>query len=173
MNPCRNWKDRLLDHTLGALPPSAVKEVEAHLEKCSACAAAMVELRHRGRQLDSVLAGWVAGAEPPPDFRPRVLSVVETRRGLSLTPPAWAGALAAVVVVFLGGALLQRMGDAGAGSTLGPTPSLSTWRSPTETLLHSPDGEFLRSAPRLGESYYPLAPAPAAAGSKHGGNNES
>jgi len=172
MNPCRNWKDRLLDHALGALPAPAAKEVEAHIGKCSACAAAMLELRARRDQLDSALAHSVAGAEPPPDFRPRVLSAVEAAPALSLTVPAWAGVLAAVAVVVLGGVLIPRF-----SKTAGPTPAqaseLSTWRSPTETLLRSPAGDFLRSAPRLGESYFPLEPAPAEAGSKDGGNNES
>ena len=173
MNPCREWKGRLLDDVLGALPAPATREVEMHVEKCAACASALVELRARHQQLELTLAHWVAGAEPPPDFRPRVLAAAEAARGLSLTAPAWAGVLAAVAIVLLAGVLIQRFGNAGTGSTVGPTPSLSSWQSPTETLLRSPAEDFLRAAPRLGESYFLLEPAPADAGLKNGGNNES
>ena len=165
MNACANWKDRLLDYALGALSSSSAKEMESHLQSCSACAAALAELRARREQLEAALAHLVASAEPSPDFRARVLAAAEASRGRRVALPAWAGALAAVTAVLLASVLISRFSPPGAGPTPLASPSLSTWRSPTESLLHSPAQDYLHSAPRLGEFYFSLEPAPPEAGS--------
>lgn len=173
MPACRRWHDRLLDYTLSALDAPAVQEVEAHLNACSACAAAVVELRTRGEQLAAALPQLVADAEPSPAFRARVLAAIEHEPGLPLSVPAWAGALAAVVVLALAGFVLRPPEEPWADRTASDVTALSTWRSPTESLLRSPGDALLTTTPRLGEFYFPLEPAPASAGEPNGGNNES
>lgn len=168
MTACREWNDRLLDYALG----SAAAEVEAHVKACSACAAALAELCAANRQLDSALSTWVAGAAPSPAFRARVLAAAESSPARGLAPPAWAGAFAAVAVVILVGALVPRFTPPGTDPVRSGA-SLSNWRSPTESLLRPPAQDSFLSAPRLGEFYFPLKPAPAGADSKTGGKNES
>ena len=170
MSACREWNDRLLDYVLEALPASAAVEVEGHLKGCSACAAALPELRARAGRLDAALSGWVAGAAPSAGFRARVVAATENQESPSLALPAWAGALAAVAMVVLVGVWLPRFLEPEAGPA---ATSLSTWRSPTESLMRSPAQNYFRAAPRLGEFYFPLEPAPKGAGSENGGNDES
>jgi len=173
MTPGCDWNDRLPDFVLGALPTSAAARVEAHLQKCSECAAALADLRARSERLDSALSSWVAGSAPSPGFRAHVLEAAENSPAPSLALPAWAGAFAAVAIVLLAGVLMPRVSNPGAGLEPSAAPSLSTWRSPTESLMRHPAQEFFRAAPRLGEFYFPLEPAPKGAGSENGGNNES
>lgn len=158
MTACRQWKDGLLDVALGA---SATPQLEEHLRGCAACAATLAEGRARRQQLDAALGQLVRGAEPSPAFRARVLAAIETSPASAVGQPAWAGVLAAVAVVVLTGVVLPRLGErqepaSGAASIA----MLSAWRSPTESLLHSPGDDFLRSTPRLGELYFPLEPIP-------------
>ncbi|MCI0402503.1 MAG: hypothetical protein L0212_03145 [Acidobacteria bacterium] len=136
-------------------------------------AAALAELRAANQQLDSALSNWVAGTAPSPDFRARVLAAAESSPARGLALPAWAGAFAAVVFLLFVGVVLPRLDHSGAGSQPLATPSLSNWRSPTESLMRSPAQDYFLSAPRLGEFYFPLKPAPAGADPKTGGKNES
>jgi len=165
MTACKKQEDRLLDYALGALPAAAAGEMETHLAACAGCAAALVEWRGRRERLDAALGTLVRGAEPPPAFRARVVAAAETAAAKRWTQPAWAGALAAVAVVALAGALLERPAVAPR-----PPVSLSEWRSPTDWLLRTPGDALLRTTPRLGEFYFPLPPAEAE--SNKGGNNE-
>ena len=183
MTACRQWKDRLLDYVLGVLCASVVSEVESHLKACPNCSATLLDLRHRRDQLDAALAELVRGAEPSPAMRARVLAAVEAGPAPALWRPAWAGVLAAVaVILWVGFSLpLPRLRDwaaAPSGRAFRASPpsnsvSLSTWRSPTESLLRSPTDELLKAPPRLGEFYFPLQPAPPRTDTKKGGNNES
>ncbi|MGH9788844.1 MAG: anti-sigma factor family protein [Candidatus Acidiferrales bacterium] len=173
MSACRDWNDRLLDYVLGAHPASAAAELEAHLKVCPACAAALPELRARAAQLDSALSSWVAGAAPSSGFRAHVLATTDSSPAPSLALPAWAGAFAAVAIVLLVGVVLPRLNNFGAGSEPLTAPSLSNWRSPTESLMRPPAQDYFRAAPRLGEFYFPLEPSPKETGSENGGSNES
>lgn len=166
MTACRKWNDFLLDHALG-VPPA--RELMAHLESCAACAARLAALARSREQLDAALAGLVAGTEPSPAFRARVLAAIEAEPAVS-GQPAWVGALAAVAVVLLAAAWLpSRMAPEHPRAAV----SISEWRSPTESLLRTPGEEFWRSTPRLGESYFPMEISPSETNQKNGGNHES
>lgn len=174
---CPQEKDRLLDVALGVAPSPQFAE---HLQSCAACAAALADWRARRQQLDTALAQLVAGAEPSPALRARVL--VLTKEGLAAVEagPApgqwrtsWVGVLAATAVVLLVGFSLPPLAERQGASLPSNSLSISTWRSPTESLLRSPADELLSSPPRLGELYFPLEPAPPRTGARKGGNDES
>ncbi|MFQ5927595.1 MAG: zf-HC2 domain-containing protein [Terriglobia bacterium] len=171
MSACREWEERLLDSALDALNGSALSEMEEHLESCPGCAAAGVALRRRREQLDTALRQLVPAAEPSPAFRARVLAALEARRAPRAWYPAQVGVLAAVAIVVLGGVFLGRLSERGTSITP-PAATLSDWRSPTEGLLRSAADEWLQ-APRLGQFYFSLEPAPRGTNKEKGGNNES
>ena len=128
---CGEWKDQLLGFALDA---SAARGLEQHLQACSACAAALAELRARRERMDAGLRQLVQGAEPSIEFRARVLAAVETQpRQLGLWP-AWAGALAAVAALVLFAVLVGPLGPQ-PDPALMAAQELSRWQSPTETLL--------------------------------------
>ncbi len=166
---CGEWKDQLLDFALGA--PTA-RGLGQHLQACSACSAAMVELRARRERMDASLRLLVQGVEPSTEFRARVLAAVEAQpRHVSLWP-AWAGALAAVAALVLFAVLVGPLGPQ-PDPALMAAQELSRWQSPTETLLRSPAEELLQSAPPLGQFYFSLEPIPQGMDTEKGENNES
>ncbi|MCH7987096.1 MAG: hypothetical protein IH847_11015 [Acidobacteria bacterium] len=166
---CGEWKDQLLDFALDA---SAARGLEQHLQACSACAAALAELRARRERMDAGLRQLVQGAEPSTEFRARVLAAVEAQpRHVGLWP-AWAGALAAVAALVLFAVLVGPLGPQ-PDPALMAAQELSRWQSPTETLLRSPAEELLQSAPPLGQFYFSLEPIPQGMGTEKGENDES
>ncbi|MCH6554323.1 MAG: hypothetical protein IH793_09235 [Acidobacteria bacterium] len=166
---CGEWKDQLLGFALDA---SAARGLEQHLQACSACSAAMVELRARRERMDASLRLLVQGVEPSAEFRARVLAAVEAQpRHVGLWP-AWAGALAAVAALVLFAVLVGPLGPQ-SDPALMAAQELSRWQSPTETLLRSPAEELLQSAPPLGQFYFSLDPIPQGMGTEKGENNES
>ncbi len=168
MTTCRRWRSRLLDAALEAGHPAAL---DSHLRTCSACAAALAELRSRREQLDAALAQLVC-ATPAPDFRARVLA--GGARVSTPAVPGWTGAVAGALAVVLAALLLPAQAErraALAAPRPAPISALSTWRSPTENLLRSPAERLLRQTPRLGEFYFSLdtlTPPPSA---NSGGND--
>ncbi len=164
MSACWEWNDRLLDFALGALKGSEARAVEAHAHGCPACAAALTELRARSEGIDAALRHLVAQARLSPEFRARVLSQVEAHPARVAWRPARVGMLAALgVFVLIVGAVLRL-----SPGKWWPTPKhpdstvvtrLSTWRSPTETLLRSSADELLDSRPQFGQFYFRLEPA--------------
>ncbi|MGH9863527.1 MAG: hypothetical protein ACRD35_08900 [Candidatus Acidiferrales bacterium] len=172
MNACARWQDDLLELALGV--PAG--EVEKHIQRCPGCAAAAAELATGAAKLEAALRELSPPAEPSPDFRLRVLAAAEARERRTAGQLGWAGALAAVTAVALAGLLLPGVREQWAtpkGTAVVSRPSLSQWRSPTESLLRSPAEVLLRSTPRLGDFYYPLTPPRARAAGEKGGNNES
>lgn len=174
MTPCPAWRDPLLDFVLGGLGPVAVRELEDHLRVCPPCADALVELRARAQELDAALTQFVRRAEPSPDFRARVLAALDARPSPALHGLAAQAALAAAALFLLAGALLPSLGPRLAGRPQPephPVLALSTWRSPTESLLRSPASSLLNSTPRFGEFYFPLESL-ARKGNNHKGEND-
>lgn len=171
MTACRRWKDRLLDYALEALPASPARELEAHLRGCPDCACAWEDLRARRRQMDAALAQLVRGTEPSPAFRARVLAAAEASPAAPALRPVWGPALAALAVLVLVAAFLPSLAERAAAPR--QSVSLSDWRSPTQSLLRPPGGDWLSAAPRLGQFYFPLAPAPPDSANGKGGNDES
>jgi anti-sigma-K factor RskA len=104
------FADNLALYALGALEGEERAGVERHLEECSECRRELQQLR--GDM--ALLAVSASGPAPPQRSRQRLLSAIakEPRRVRAFAPARswwraleWAGALAAVVVVFL---LLQQ-----------------------------------------------------------------
>ena len=145
MIPCQEWKDALIDHALGQPADAAL---EAHLAGCSACAAALRGWRERASQLDPAIQR-LSAVEPGPYGPERILPRValRTRRPFYVRL-AWA--LPLIILLALTFYKLSRR----ESRIPPPLTALSTWRSPTQSLLRSPADPLLKDVPRLGEGYY-------------------
>jgi len=147
MIACREWKDALIDHALGSPADAALN---AHLAGCPACAAALREWRERAAQLDPAIRQLTA-VEPEPFGPERILSrAATTRRQPFYTRLAWA--LPLIVLLVLAFFKLARKEPSVPPSLT----ALSTWRSPTQSLLRSPADPLLKHVPRLGEGFFPM-----------------
>jgi anti-sigma factor RsiW len=155
------WKDALLDAALTGRPEPALEE---HMKTCAACAAEFAALQARRAQLDSLLPFVAQGAEPPPDFRVRVLAAAEAEAegaghaaGVSSLSGWRVAAAAALIVAALVVALrLHRPPTAVStppAAEIAAAEKLAEWRAPSDVLLATPGREILRGAPKLGESY--------------------
>ena len=158
-NSCPEWTERLMDAALSNEVHAALGD---HLKRCERCAAALTALRRRREQMDSLLPLLVRGAEPSLGFRARVLAATEYSLPRRRPWLARAGALAAataviVAVIVLGSVWRFHVNKNKSNAIL--YASVAEWRSPTEALLRSGSSEILRSSPRLGELYFPLAAA--------------
>jgi anti-sigma factor RsiW len=147
MTPCREWKDALIDHALGQPADAAL---EAHLAGCPACAAALLAWRERAAQLDPAIR-QITASEPGPYGPERILA----RTALRPRRPfhgrlVWAMTL--IVLVALAFYKLARKEPAVNPSLT----ALSTWRSPTQSLLRSPADPLLKDVPRLGEGFFQM-----------------
>jgi len=142
MNAHSQWEQSLVDHALGE-PAGA--ELQAHLASCPECSAALEELRTRGGVLDSTLR-QMAAQEPRPGGPQRVMA----RIGEPAAPIhvlRWASATMAATAALVGLWMWSGYGRP-------PASTLSTWRSPTESLLRSPADPLLKSVPRVGDAYF-------------------
>jgi anti-sigma factor RsiW len=169
-NECAKYKDLLLE---AALSENSVGLLDQHLRQCGACANELAGLRARRERLDTLLPLVLGAAEPSPGFRARVLAEAERANEASHArgPRVWvlaAAAAAVLVAALLTGAALRRnasqrlaqdLARAVPPAELLAAESLAEWRAPSDVLLETPGREFLRSTPRLGESYLRIAPA--------------
>jgi hypothetical protein len=108
--------------------------------------------------LDALLPLVTQGAEPPANFRARVLAAAgaagEGKRARPWRVLTLAGAAAVVVVVLMIGVTLQRRtARMIRGDELATAQKLAEWRAPSDGLLVTPGQEILRTMPKLGESY--------------------
>ncbi len=139
---------------MGARTP----QLAEHLRTCTDCAAELRDLEARKARLETLLPRVVQGAEPPTDFRARVLAAAEAggKRKRLLRWQAWtlAGAAATAAIVLVVGAVWHR-GTTGKiqPDELAAAQKLAEWRAPSDSLLATPGQEILRTTPRLGESY--------------------
>jgi hypothetical protein len=152
---CGKWKDSLRE---AALVGITAKDLEEHLRGCADCATELEDLRVRAARLDTLLPLMMRGAEPPADFRARVLAAADAAgRGKRVRPwQAWtlAGAGAAVVVVLIFAVTLQRRTARRIPEDeLAAAQRLAEWRAPSDGLLAIPGREILQTMPRLGQSY--------------------
>jgi len=103
---CEELRQQLPDHTLGTLSETEMKAVRRHLRGCSGC-------RAEAALLDegvSLFASAAHEADPPPELRDRVMSVLaeewsERPASARLKPPRsarWQLAVAASVVLLAG-----------------------------------------------------------------------
>jgi len=152
---CEKWEDALREAALTAI---MAKDLEEHLRGCAECATELDEVRARAARLDTLLPLMMQGAEPPADFRARVLAAADAAgRGKHVRPwRVWtlAGASAAVVVVLIFAVTLQRRtARMIPGDELAAAEKLAEWRAPSDGLLAIPGQEMLQTMPRLGQSY--------------------
>jgi anti-sigma factor RsiW len=151
MNACPKWKEELLDYALGRPPGAAL---EAHLADCAGCSAALQAWRQKAAQMDAGVQQLTA-AEPHVHGPQRVLNQI---RQLSPSQPFYGRvALAALIITVILVVVLYR--PTPPKKVPFPVMALSTWRSPTESLLHSPADPLLKSVPRLGEKFFETKPA--------------
>jgi anti-sigma factor RsiW len=154
-NDCTKWKDDLLE---AALTGKAAGGLEEHVLKCANCAEELAALRARRERLDALLPLVAQGAEPPAEFRARVLAAAEpaseAKRGRSWRVWGLAGAMAVIVATLMIGLTLHRRAVRTVPETeLAAAEKLAEWRAPSDVLLETPGREILRTTPRLGESY--------------------
>jgi hypothetical protein len=176
MNACREWKDKLLEYAVLEGATGATKEfgadacaLEAHIKGCAVCAAALGELRARTARIDAALPQIADGAKLQEGFEARVFariaggdaggnSAARYTNWLSgwRMRLAMAGAVCAVVIAAVVWPQVKKIWHIGEE----PVMSISTWRSPTESLLRTPGQELLRSGPKVGEVYFSLGQFP-------------
>jgi predicted anti-sigma-YlaC factor YlaD len=147
MTDCQKWKDALIDHALGQ---SADTALEGHLAACPACADALRGWRERAAQLDPAIR-QITAVEPGPFGPERILSRAALRPRRSFyVRLAWA--LPIVILVAL---TFYKLSRPEPRAPL-PLTALSTWRSPTQSLLRSPADPLLKDVPRLGEGFFQM-----------------
>jgi anti-sigma factor RsiW len=154
-NACKKWKNLLLEAALAAAAP---KDLEEHLQNCANCSAELDEIRARKVRLDALLPLVAQGAEPPADFRARVLAAAESaregKRARPWRPWTLAGATAAVVALLLVGLMMVRRNRPTVPEDeLAAAQKLAEWRAPSDGLLVTPEQEILKTTVKLGNSY--------------------
>jgi len=151
MNACPQWGEDLIDHALGQLPGA---ELEAHLAACPGCSEALEAWRQKAAQMDAGVHQLTA-AEPRAQGPERVLTQIQQR---SPVKPFYGRiALAALMLTVSLVVVLYRPTQPKKVVPF-PVMALSTWRSPTESLLHSAADPLLKRVPRLGEKFFETMP---------------
>ena len=147
MTDCQKWKDALIDHALGQPADAALEE---HLAACPACAEVLRAWRERAAQMDPAIR-QITTVEPGPYGPERILSRVALRPRRPLY-----GRLAWVLpLVILLALTFYKLYRPEPRAPL-PLTALSTWRSPTQSLLRSPADPLLKDVPRLGEGFFQM-----------------
>jgi hypothetical protein len=157
MKPCDYWRESLAELALGA--PSAPGLAE-HLGTCAACSAALAKMQLLTGEIDRGIQ-QLAHAEPDATGAARVLAQVSSRAAQTrwvLAGRTIAAAFAAVVVLTasLGISWRLRAQREESERALSAAAGISSWKSPTRKLLHSPYEILLGRPPRLGEYFYKL-----------------
>jgi hypothetical protein len=157
MKPCDHWRESLAELAPGTTADPALTE---HLRKCAACSAALAKMQSLTGEIDQGIQ-QLASAEPNADGAARILAEVGSRVEQTRWAPAGrtvAAAFAAVVLfaASLGGLWRLREQRQEAKRALSAADRISSWRSPTRELLHTPYNGLLKGAPRLGEAFYRL-----------------
>jgi hypothetical protein len=149
------------------------RRLEAHIKGCASCAAALAEMRARAARIDLALPKLAEGAELQEGFEARVIAQIGSRKAARISAghasgnaasrrsnwlSGWrmrlaaAGVVCAVVIAAVVWPQVKKRWHIGEE----PAVSISTWRSPTESLLQTPGRELLQSGPKLGEVYFPV-----------------
>jgi anti-sigma factor RsiW len=132
MNACHSVASALDDAALGA---PASRALATHLVTCAACAAHLERRRALAQRIDRMV-GDIVRAEPPAGFAERVAarrSAAQPRRWSRVWLIAPAGlALAAALLIFV-----TTIGGVRGTPPVASVAAISTWRSPTASLLVS------------------------------------
>jgi hypothetical protein len=151
---CEKWRDQLLE---AALTGATAKDFEEHLRSCTICSTELDAVRERKARMDELLPLVARGAEPPADFRARVLAAAEAA-GEGKRTRRWrlwtlAGATAAMVMLMIGAAMYRRTAQTIPRDEITAIQKLAEWRAPSDSLLMTPGQEILKTTPKLGQSY--------------------
>ena len=154
----------MIDCALGQSPGAAL---QAHLATCAGCSEALAALRQQAAQMDTGIQQLTA-IEPLAQGPERVLAQIQQRGpGKLFDGKPFYGriALAAlvltaslVVVLYRPPAPEKAVPFPVALSSLSALSAVSTWRSPTESLLHSAADPLLKRVPQLGEKFFETKP---------------
>jgi anti-sigma factor RsiW len=151
MNACPKWREELIDYALGQPAGAALEE---HLASCTGCSEALQAWRQKTAQVDASIQQLTA-VEPRAHGPERVLAHIQQ---LSPGKPFFGRvALAALILTVSLVVVLYRLTPPRKVSF--PVVALSTWRSPTESLLHSAADPLLKSVPQFGEKFFEMKPA--------------
>jgi hypothetical protein len=150
---CKDRKDELLEAALGERPGGELLE---HLRICPSCAQELSGLRARRERMDALLPLLARGQELSPEFRARVVGAAEGARRSrgSSRRSTWGLGVAAMAAagLWVSFAAHRRAAPLVPESLLG-AQELAEWRAPSDVLLRTPGGDFLRAMPKLGDSY--------------------
>jgi hypothetical protein len=153
-NACTDRKDQLLEAALAESPGGELLE---HLRKCPMCAQELSVLRARRERMDALLPLVAHEQDVSQDFRARVLDAAERAsksRGSSHLWTWGVGVVAmTVAVLLLFFTVHRRASPLVPESQLAAAQKLAEWRAPSDVLLLTPGGDFLRATPKLGDSY--------------------
>jgi hypothetical protein len=151
MNACPKWREELIDLALGQSPGRAL---EAHLADCAGCSQALEVWRQKAAQVDAGIQKLTA-ADPRAHGPERILAQIQE---FAPDKPFYGRvALAALILTVSLVVVLYR--PAPPKKVPFPVMALSTWRSPTESLLHSAADPLLKSVPQFGEKFFETKPA--------------
>jgi anti-sigma factor RsiW len=145
MTTCHRWNDELVDSALGRTP---TPELSAHLALCAECSDALEAWRARASAMDRMLTR-LARPEPRSGGPERVLARIAT----TAPATAWLRFVSATFAMVVLACLIVF-----TARPVRTTASLSTWRSPTQSLLRSAADPLLRSVPRLGDGLLEMHP---------------
>lgn len=145
MTACSQWKEAIVDCALGSAPTA---ELAAHLAHCEICSAALASCREKSAELEAGMRSLTA-VEPRPYGPERILARLASR---SSRRYFWRWALVGFAALACLVAALQWPVQRERAAPVS-IEALSSWRSPTESLLRSPADPLLRTVPRLGESF--------------------
>jgi len=150
---CEEVRERLDDHIEGALRPTDVADVAAHLETCAECRGEERAIR----ALVAAAARLPREIAPDRDLWPGIAQRIDRRFhfGSGWSGLQWALAAAALVVVAVGGLVVsssrQDQRPVVATATLFPsaTPNARTVSTVNPSTLATAEGEFERASAEL------------------------
>ncbi len=149
MKGCSSWMDAIADCALGNVPEP---DFAAHLASCPRCEAALKESRATAARLDESLQRGAA-VEPPLHGPERVMARIQEQAD-TVGWWRWATSVSAMAGLLIAIVMWVRR----------PAPevdvsALSTWRSPTQSLLRPPVAAAWITTPRLGEGFFKIQPS--------------
>ena len=146
MTACPQRREELIEHALGQPAGAAL---EAHLAICAGCSEALQAWRQKAAQMDASVQQLTA-AEPRTQAPERVMAQIQ-----QLSPGRPLYGRMALAALTIAASLILVLYRPGPPKKVPVTiTALSTWRSPTESLLHSTADPLLKSVPRLGDKFF-------------------
>jgi anti-sigma factor RsiW len=165
MSACREWKDDILQFVLGngangSERSEEARRLESHLKGCAECTSFFAEVRTRTIRVDAALPKLADAPEMSEGFEARVFARIANEKTTS-RKTWWSGwgmrvATAGVVCALVVGAVTWPQMKKIWESRPLTEVSITTWQSPTESLLRTPGQELLEHGPKVGDVYFPV-----------------